>query len=286
MDGIAVLTGCGVSMLCLMLLSLDKYVGIVLAQSKNPYLRAIKPLSINQAIGASACIWVFIFGYACLPFAFAAEGYTYALQSSHLVCVWTWWDIDHPLVISGSVVTILVVVGGSSLMVVIYYLIIDCVITSTKKLNNMMMSLQTSNDHPSAVGSKGRPSNVEKAQGLSREEKRLIVNGMIISGCFILSWVPYVILVIIEMATKSPISAALDAFRVITCTFNSILNPIILFIFDLRVQTATIDLLGVKGLSLGSRSRSQRSRPKPVSASPSSKNLNWVGFFKNILAED
>lgn len=258
-DGILALTGCGVSMLSLVILSLDKYVGIVCAQSKNPYLRKLKPLSVNQAIGVSLSVWVFIFGYACLPFAFGAEGYAYALQSSHLTCAWTWWDMKNPLVISGSVVTILVVVGGGILMGLIYYNLVYYVISFHKKTATQiahaqgLQEVQVDDDAIAAPVEAGKNKVIKReatpkqnSATTSPEEKRLIINGLLISICFAFCWFPYVIKVLAEMATQSPISPAMDALVVCICALNPIINPMILVYFDLRVQKAFLDMLAIK----------------------------------------
>ncbi len=71
---------------------------------------------------------------------------------------------------------------------------------------------------------------------ISKEETKLLVKALAITGTFFALWTPYVILIVVEIATSTPISIGWDQFCCLCAVSNSMINPISMYLFDNRIK--------------------------------------------------
>ncbi|KAJ3337891.1 hypothetical protein HDU91_001359 [Kappamyces sp. JEL0680] len=91
---------------------------------------------------------------------------------------------------------------------------------------------------------------------LSAKEKRLMFTAIIITGCFVFLWSPYLIMMIIEMFTGVPAPAGWDQFCSLLALSNSAINPFLLYSFDNRIRANINHILGIKSKPSSSTSGS------------------------------
>ena len=190
-DSIIVIACSCISMISLLVLSVDKFVAIVFNVPSSPYFkyRFIRPLNAIGAIASSIVIWISMFFFVLMPFINQSQGTAYSLQSSHLTCCWSWWRGEAIILIFNVIGTLVIIVGGF-LMTFAYYIIIKTVIISqqeTKKHLGAKASrteVTTSNAEPHYSKEKRSPQPnlpVIVPHKVSIEEKWLILNGLVIS---------------------------------------------------------------------------------------------------------
>ncbi|KAJ3339470.1 hypothetical protein HDU91_001013, partial [Kappamyces sp. JEL0680] len=81
---------------------------------------------------------------------------------------------------------------------------------------------------------------------LSAREKRLMLTAIVITGCFVFLWSPYLIMMVIEMVMGVPAPTGWDQFCSTLTLINSAINPFLLYAFDKRICANVNQLLGIK----------------------------------------
>ncbi len=71
---------------------------------------------------------------------------------------------------------------------------------------------------------------------LSPEEYRLLLKAVLITGCFLTFYSPYMGLVLVQIITNIPASKSIDQIVCLGIVLNAFINPILLYKLDNRVK--------------------------------------------------
>jgi hypothetical protein len=201
-----------------------------------------------MSIGAVIFIWTFAIVFALAPVFNNTVGSSYALHTSHLYCAVAWWNKSTTSLI--VVFTALIVIGGTVSFVFFSYYSIVKLYFSLTAMSNPPKSELISDDLESPCPVESIESTPVKRfltiQGISTDERRLLLKSISICAAFFTAWTPYLLKILIEFATSNPVSGEFDAFCCLCCSTNGSFNAGLLFLFDKRIRKHVLKLLRIK----------------------------------------
>ncbi|KAI8911167.1 hypothetical protein EDD86DRAFT_265532, partial [Gorgonomyces haynaldii] len=209
------LWSCWLSVYSLLALTIERYMAIMYQ----------KTISINTAYVWSAVMIIGSMVVQTVILSLNMEDTLFALQPSKLACAVSWWVIDTPHLIIDTIVLGTGVICMSG-MIIAYTSIV---------LRYFQLRKTASEIHYDSFAAKSVPV-MEEDKQLTKKERRLLVKAIAMTGWFNICWGPYLVGVIVQMLTRTPVSRQVDAFLNIAVLFNSAFNPVLLYIFDARTK--------------------------------------------------
>ena len=82
-------------------------------------------------------------------------------------------------------------------------------------------------------------------QSTNSAERLLIEKSIAFSAAFLVCWIPYILKVVIEIATKEPVSFEYDCICDLAGCTNPLLNVIVLLKYDSRVKQNVVELMSM-----------------------------------------
>ena len=103
---------------------------------------------------------------------------------------------------------------------------------------------------------------LEKKKKNLKAQKTILLRCSVITGVLIGLWTPYLIKVLINLVTRQPVSYTFSFFSVHLIMVNSVLNPVMLILFDNRIRANTLGWLSFtfNAGNSGSQTSAKRSR--------------------------
>jgi hypothetical protein len=245
-DSVLIMTSCCASILSLVALAAERYYATV----------RMRFLSTSTWIGTVIFIWCFSLFFATLPLVAGTAGRTFALEPGKLVCVLSWWETDFwSLVVIFATLIVLCLTGIS--LVFAYATIVHSFRKTAKTVrefssNNSSNYSDTHSSHSRSIYNSGeKDGNVFRSQkkkmlvktASSVAERNLLYKAIGFSGSFLFFWSPYVVLIVICLIQKAPVSSEFDQFCSILALTNSAFSPVILYTLDKRIKNNVNNLL-------------------------------------------
>ena len=173
-----------------------------------------------------------------------ADKHSISLQPGKLICAITWWDPSSTTVFA-VYVSLVFVTTCSITMIYAYSSVIFLYKEVHSSANAAAQSKMFSTAKDEMSSSSSKENSIAIAQAKATE--RLILTKCIaLTGCFMVSWIPFVINVFVQQVTRRPSSSLVDNFILILVGLNTIMNSVMLLKFDLRVRSTVFGVLGIK----------------------------------------
>ncbi|KAJ3369461.1 hypothetical protein HDU91_007205 [Kappamyces sp. JEL0680] len=198
-------------------------------------------------------LWVTCFGIISMPL--FVDRTVFFLQSSKIICISSW--SSHNIIAKGLALFCLSVIFSSVLFICFAYSRI--VVLFFSKSRDEIFSRQLS-----------QTPNSRAQRQFTDLQWKLLLKSFIISGTYLTCWTPYGLLVTISIATETPAGPEFDAFATILGLMNSVLNPMLLCLFDARIKKGVLRLIpymGVNTSKKGSTQKIQSNEALPMSPS-------------------
>ena len=161
-----------------------------------------------------------------------------ALQSSFFYCFFTFWRLDDVIALSIYCAMITMTLLCFSLIVYSYHALVTMYLSAKKKEKLDMLQIGSTKSSPP-------PSPLDLGlSALSRMERKLLFKSIAITLSFLLSYAPYILKIICEMALGGPVSPLFDSFAAGFALLNSCFNGAVLLFFDGRVRAVLWKLYG------------------------------------------
>ncbi|KAL2911183.1 hypothetical protein HK105_206416 [Polyrhizophydium stewartii] len=246
LQGIATQVFSVVSILTLLLISVNNYLVIVLEWQH---------LTRPQIAGCVVVSWAVIIGWACLPLAVPGGGFV--KQPSEFYC-----ELDatstHPAAVTVLSINICAMTATPALIGLLYTLIVRKLWISSQRLSTALTSSSKGmmSEAETNKGSLTRQSAVSRNSHTSRQlitagrsknlqlQIALVKRALSLVLVFLLSWGAYVIMLIVEYANGKPVTQLTEAVVFLFPSLNALLNPIVLVLMDRRYREAVHVMFG------------------------------------------
>ncbi|KAI8909229.1 hypothetical protein EDD86DRAFT_151010 [Gorgonomyces haynaldii] len=226
LNAFVVVSGCFLSLLSLFLFTLDRYMTIIYE----------KALSVKKSR-----ILVLLIAFASLVMPTVAismpkHEYLICLQPSMQICSIAWYSFN-PEFLWLYVPSLGVLVLCIMCILVAY----THIIYHLRILKSQLNAMATTQSHAFLYDD----------QQLIKKEKKVFQKAVALTVLFIICWTPYVVGVVVQMITREPLSEIFDAFGTTCASLNSVLNPVLLYLFDPKTREHVKELLTLKKSSHG-----------------------------------
>jgi hypothetical protein len=219
-DAFIVCSSCFCSILTLLFVTLERYLQVVHSQE----------LSKSRAWKAIIGLWTLSFILGGLPLITNTFGVTYGLQSSNLLCVFSWWDVSPAQIVMH--VTSFSAIGGCLTVMIFCY------------TNIFLKFRQTVRSVGSATKSDTQVSGTKEKEGLiSKKEMQLLIKSVVLTFTYVLGWSPYMIKIIVEIATQRRVPSEWEFFCQMCVLTNSTMNSFLMMLLDARIKQNVINFL-------------------------------------------
>jgi hypothetical protein len=178
-----------------------------------------------------------------------------------MICLAAWFDRS-PIPLTIDILTLSITFMTLTGLAYCYYSIVKEYMGASKNANffnhftTALKSRRGSQSEASRIETMNSPDSNPKVDDRSflerlfpkrtKQELQLLLRAIMITGGFIIFWTPYMLLIIVEVATGSPIPSGWDKFCCLCATSNSLFNQFSLYFFDSRIKSGVHELLGIK----------------------------------------
>lgn len=212
-------------------------------------------------------IWIVMGVVICFPSYLNYNSFLGGLQPGKLVCAVAWWDtriesrISNGLVV-GAVLTVMI--GINMIYTEIFMAFRKAQRDRDDLLQGASMIGQESGSVHGGHAASGKL-NTPKGflvplLGLSEKERQLLIKCALITGSFMICWLPMLTKILYEMITNTPSSSGYDLFCTVFAAMNTIINGFLLIFLDNRVKSQVLNSLPeqvrVTVLSWGKKAKS------------------------------
>jgi hypothetical protein len=232
-NGFILCTCCFCSILTLLTATVERYLQVVHSSAMS------KP----RAWLAVISLWMLSFILGGLPFIINTFGITYALQSSNLLCVFSWWDRSLAQILI-NVTAFCTIISCLSAMIFCYASIFMTFRKAARSVGvksfisqSMMSSANTKKSLVNSV-----QSNTEKDSALMAKEVRLLIKAVVLTLSFVIGWTPYMIKIIVEIAMEKQAPSEWEFLCQMCVLTNSIMNSLLMILLDARVKQNVLSL--------------------------------------------
>lgn len=198
-------------------------------------------------------IWVFMGIAVCFPIYLGYSSFLGGLQPGKLVCAVAWWD-DH---LESKICNALVVGVVMCVMVVINIIYSEIFKTFSKAqrdrdalLDGASQIEESNSANDGKTDATAAAKKLKKGGGflaplmsLSVKERQLLTKCVLITGSFMICWLPMLAKILYEMITKTPSSSSYDLFCTVFAASNTIINGLLLIFLDSRIKTQVVESL-------------------------------------------
>ena len=187
----------------------------------------------------------------CYPSYLNYNSFLGGLQPGKLVCAVAWWDtriesrISNGLVV-GAVLTVMISIN------MIYTEIFMAFSKAQRDRDDLLQGASMIGKDGGSVdvgqAALGKQNTTPKGLlapllGLTEKEKQLLIKCALITGSFMICWLPMLTKILYEMITNTPSSSEYDLFCTVFAASNTIINGLLLIFLDNRVKSQVLNSL-------------------------------------------
>ncbi|KAJ3361535.1 hypothetical protein HDU91_003877 [Kappamyces sp. JEL0680] len=189
--GFLIMFSCGMALLSLLSISVERY----------NFIHNRVALTLRRAWIAVGFIWGNSIFFALLPFITQSYTNSLGLQSGKMICAVSWWN-NHPWTIVMDAFSLLFIASPLGAMSFCYTVIISDFLKAHRNLHAVLENgtgLATTTGGAASNESGKTTTGVVAIQ--AQQEQKLLIMALIMTGAFMMCWTPYLIKMIVEMAS-------------------------------------------------------------------------------------
>jgi hypothetical protein len=229
-DAFIVLSSCFCSIWTLMTATLERYFQVVRS----------KDLTKSRAWLSVIGLWLISFVIGGLPLITNTYQSTYGLQSTNLLCNFSWWN-NSPAQYVMHFFSFGAIFGCLAVIIFCYagiFLKFRKTVRSVQAKELITQSFMTAT--AKTVGSESTKS--EKESIFSPKEVRLLIKSVVLTCTYVIGWTPYLIKIIVEIATEKRVPSEWEFFCQMCVLTNSTMNSFLMIFLDARVKENVMTL--------------------------------------------
>jgi hypothetical protein len=230
-DAFIVLSSCFCSILTLWTATLERYFQVVHS----------KDLTKRRAWVSVLGLWLVSFIIGGLPLITNTSQTTYGLQSTNLLCNFAWWNNSLAQIVMHilSFVTLFGCLSAICFCYIGIFLKFRATMrhVQAKELITQSFMIKTAKSESSQATKSDRESI------FSPKEVRLLIKSIVLTCTYIIGWTPYMIKIIVEIATEKQVPSEWEFFCQMCVLTNSTMNSFLMIFLDARVRENVSTLL-------------------------------------------
>jgi hypothetical protein len=174
-----------------------------------------------------------------------SENYKYsiALQGGKNICAIAWWD-PSPITVLAGYISLVFVGSCACIMIFSYSSVIFLYQNAQRRLNQFPNETAQSKSRLHPADDMSRVTSKSSNPQSKANERLILTKCIALTGCFMISWIPFVMNVFVQQLTRKPTPSLEDNIILILVGLNTIMNSVMLLKFDLRVRSTVFGLLG------------------------------------------